>query len=91
MNSDQWTGLLRALVPPIVAYLVGAKIIPEAMASDIGAAIIAIGAAGWSWWTNSKNTMIKTVAEMPGVQKIVTTGPIANSRQLAPVANVVSQ
>jgi|SRR3981081_2222268 hypothetical protein len=90
MNSDQWTGLLRTLVPPIVAYGVGHGYIPGAAAADIVAAVIAIGAAAWSWQTNSMTTMIKTVATMPEVKTIVTTGTVANSKPLEAVPNVVS-
>jgi hypothetical protein len=65
MTFDQWTGLIRTLVPAIVAYAVARGWVPAGAAADIGAAIIALAAAGWSWWSNSKTELVKTIAAMP--------------------------
>jgi hypothetical protein len=45
-------GILRAIVPGAVAYAVGKGWVPAGSAADIGAALIAIGAAAWSFISN---------------------------------------
>ena len=52
MGTDQFTGILRAVIPALVAYVVGKGWVPAATASDIGAGIVTILAAIWSWKTN---------------------------------------
>ena len=52
MNSNVVMGILRAVVPGLVGYLVGAGYIPSGDAANLTAAIITIGAAGWSVVTN---------------------------------------
>jgi len=52
MNQNAVMGILRAVVPAIIAYLVGAGIIPGDQAAALGSAILTIGAAGWSVVTN---------------------------------------
>jgi len=91
MNSDQVLGALRALVPTIVAYAVGKGWIPAASAADVGAAIIALGAAGWSVYAHTNTNKIAAVAALPDVQKVVTTPTIANQGPLADNQKVVSQ
>lgn len=59
MNYDQLTGLLRVVVPTLVAYAVGKGWIPESSAADIGAALIAIGAAVWSYFNNKTGKTIQ--------------------------------
>lgn len=52
MNSDQWTGPLRAIVPAVTAYAVGKGWIP---AGDYATPLIGIVtgiAAIWSYFTN---------------------------------------
>lgn len=65
MQSDQVTGVLRAILPAIIAYLVGSGVIPAGAAADISAAALAIFAAGWSWYSNSKQSKVAAVAAMP--------------------------
>lgn len=71
MNQNQITGLARALVPAIVAYIVGKGYLSQSSAADVSAAIIALLAAGWSVQTHSDASAIKTVAAMPDVKAIV--------------------
>lgn len=52
MNANVVMGILRAVVPGLVGYLVGKGYIPAGEAADLTAAIITIGAAGWSVATN---------------------------------------
>lgn len=52
MNQNVVMGILRAIVPGLVGYLVGKGIVPAGQAADLGAAIITLGAAAWSVASN---------------------------------------
>ena len=60
MNYDQITGILRAVVPALLAYFVAKGIITESMVSDVTAAVVTIGAAIWSV---ANNTTGKTIGK----------------------------
>ncbi len=64
--NDQIAGSLRAFVPALVAYLVGKGYIPAGAAADVGALILAGGAAGWSIYSNMRSSKVAAVAAMPG-------------------------
>lgn len=91
MNYDQMTGVIRSVVPPLLAYAVGKGWIAEGSVGDITTAIVAVGAAIWSVQNNKNTSKIASVAALPEVKKIVTTPEVANTGPLAPVPNVVSQ
>lgn len=59
MNADQLTGIIRAVVPALLAYLVGKGYITQSSVGDITAAIVAIGAAGWSIHNNQSGKTIQ--------------------------------
>jgi len=59
MGTDQFTGILRAVIPAVTAYVVGKGWIPADTASDVGAGIITILAAIWSWKSNTPGKTIK--------------------------------
>lgn len=59
MGNDQFTGILRAVVPAVVAYVAGKGWIPVDTASDIGAGVITILAAIWSWKSNTPGKTVK--------------------------------
>ena len=61
MNQNQVMGIARAVVPALVAYLVGKGYISASAAGDLGAAIITVLAATWSVASN--------VEAKPPVQK----------------------
>ncbi len=52
MNYDQYTGIIRAIAPAAVAYLVGKGLITSDTAGLIVTAVVAIGAAVWSVLNN---------------------------------------
>ncbi len=58
MNNDQLGGIVRAVVPPLVTYLVAKGIIPVGSADSIIAAVAAVAAAGWSWVNNTTGKTI---------------------------------
>lgn len=54
MNLNQVNGIVRAVVPAILAYAVGRGWIAETSVADISAAIVAVMAAVWSIKTNKE-------------------------------------
>ena len=64
--DDQIKGTLRALVPAVVAYLVGRGYIPANLATEAGALILAAGAVGWSVFDKRRSAKVAAVAAMPG-------------------------
>lgn len=56
MTSNQLNGVLRAVLPAIVAYFAAKGVIPLAAANEIGLAIITIVCAVWSWKSNEAPT-----------------------------------
>ena len=71
MNQNQLAGIARALVPAIVAYVVGRGWLSESSAASVAAAVIALLSAGWSMQAHTDANAIKTVAAMPDVKAIV--------------------
>lgn len=58
MNYDQFTGILRAVVPWAVAILVSKVPILSGSADFIGSAALAAGAAIWSFFNNQSGKTI---------------------------------
>ena len=52
MNSDMVGGIIRAIGPAVVAFLVGKGVIPSGDYSAVFAGLTALGAALWSVGTN---------------------------------------
>jgi hypothetical protein len=59
MGTDQFTGILRAVIPAAAAYLAGRGWVPADTATSIGAGVITILAAIWSWKTNMPGKTVK--------------------------------
>jgi len=59
MGNDQFTGILRAVIPALVAYVAGKGWLPADTASDVGAGLITIVAAMWSWKTNTPGRTVR--------------------------------
>ena len=70
-NQSQVLGILRAVVPPLVAYLVGRGWVSESAAGEIGAAIVTLLTAAWSVATHTDSNKLAEVEAMPAVKKIV--------------------
>lgn len=58
MNQDQLGGIVRAVVPPLVTYLVAKGIVPAGSADSLIAAAVAIAAASWSIVSNKTGKVI---------------------------------
>jgi hypothetical protein len=54
MTQNQFMGILRAVVPAILAYAVGKHWITGTVADEVTAAIVTLAAAGWSVATNKE-------------------------------------
>jgi hypothetical protein len=78
MNQDQFLGMLKIAVSSLIAYVVGKGWIPAGAASDVGAAVVAVGAAWWSYRAHSDSAKISAVTALPDVKKIVTVQNPAN-------------
>lgn len=59
MNYDQFTGIIRAIVPAVVSYIVAKGYLTEDSAATVGAAMLALAAAIWSVLNNKSG---KTIA-----------------------------
>ena len=76
--NDQVNGVLRSVLPAVLAYVAGKGWIPAGSVADISAAILAIGAAIWSVQKNTNASKIAQVAAMPEVKKIIADDHTAN-------------
>lgn len=59
MNSNQIGGIIRAVVPAILAYGVARGWLSQSVVADVTTAAITIAAAIWSVYTNATGTIIK--------------------------------
>ncbi len=62
MNFDQWTGLLRALVPAFLGIAAGKGWIPNESVGDVATAVAAVTAAVWSVISNKSGKVIPSTA-----------------------------
>jgi len=85
MNQDQLLGILRALLPAGLAYVVGKGWIPAGSASDVGAAVVAIATAAWSYSAHTDSSKLAAAAALPDVKKIITV-PNPVSQEIRQVA-----
>ena len=53
MNLNQVNGILRAVIPAILAYAVGRGWLGESQVADITTAVITLVAAAWSVTSNA--------------------------------------
>ena len=59
MNSDMIGGIVRAIFPPAIAYLVGKGILPTGDYAAVATGFIALLTAIWSVHTNKTGKTIK--------------------------------
>lgn len=60
MNSDMIGGVLRAVIPAVIAYLVGAGTIPAGDYTEEIAAVVTLAATVWSIISNRTGKVIGT-------------------------------
>jgi hypothetical protein len=68
---DMIGGILRAVVPPALTYVVAKGWIPQESVGDVLAALSAVGAAIWSVYNKTDSSKIAAVEAIPDVSKIV--------------------
>jgi hypothetical protein len=76
MNQAQINGILRAVVPALMAYLAAKGYLSDSMAAEVGAAIITVASAIWSAAAHTDANALKAVEAMPDVKAIV---PVAGA------------
>jgi len=87
MNQDQITGILRAIIPALLAYVVGKGWIAESSIPDITAAVVAVVAAVWSVFNNT--TAHKMYASIHETNAIAAAKKIAPTQQVRNVADAL--
>lgn len=60
MNADQLGGVVRAVVPPFLAYAIAKGWLVSADVAPIVTAVVAAATAVWSYFTNKPGTVIPT-------------------------------
>lgn len=73
MTPDSVNGILRAVVPAILAYVAGRGWISSTSIPDIMAAVLALSAAFWSYMSNRPAAIVAKVNALPAVAGVVTT------------------
>ena len=59
MNTDMLGGIIRALFPPIIAFLVGKGTLPAGDYGAVLAGLVSLATAAWSIHTNQTGKTIK--------------------------------
>lgn len=72
MNYEQIAGVLRAVLPALLAYAVGKGWVSSSSVADITAGIIAVGAALWSIFAHTTTQQVANVNAMPAVAGVIT-------------------
>ncbi len=88
MTTNQINGIIRAVVPALLAYFVAAGKLPDSFIPDVTAALVALvtaGAAAWSVFSNSPKSQVASVQALPTVQVLV-----SDPKLLSPGVNLVS-
>jgi len=59
MNTDMIGGVIRAVLPPIVAFLIGKGVLPAGDYGSVVTGFVALVTAVWSVRTNTTGKVIK--------------------------------
>ena len=86
MSWDQIAGPLRAILPALAAFAIGKGWLNAGSADWIISSILALGAAGWSIWSNRPAAIAASAQALPGVN--VQTSPAASTAVTAAVVAV---
>ncbi len=88
MNTNQINGVIRAVVPAILAYFIASGKLPDTAVADVTAGLVAIVAAiaaAWSIWTNTNHAAVATVQALPAAQVLV-----SDTKLLSPGVELVA-
>lgn len=58
MNQDQVGGIFRAVIPPLITYLVTKGVIPAGDADAVVASVVTLGVVAWSILSNRTGKVI---------------------------------
>jgi hypothetical protein len=59
MNTDMIGGVIRAVLPPVIAFLIGKGILPIGDYGSVVTGFVALATAVWSVRTNKTGKVIK--------------------------------
>jgi hypothetical protein len=59
MNTDMIGGVIRAVFPPVIAYLIGKGVLPSGDYGSVVTGVVALVTALWSVRTNKTGKVIK--------------------------------
>jgi hypothetical protein len=85
MTWDQIAGPLRAILPAALGFAIAKGWINAGMADWLTTSIVALGAAGWSIWSNRPAAVAASAQALPGVN--VQTTPAAGQAVVTAVAD----
>ncbi len=88
MTVNQVNGMIRAVVPALLAYFIASGKLPDSAISDVTTALITIvtaAAAVWSFYSNSDKTQVANVQAL-NTAKVVVSDP----KLLSPGVELVS-
>jgi hypothetical protein len=77
MNQQQFLGILRIVLPSVMAFVVAKGWIVEGQVADLSTAIVTIAAAAWSLFVHTQSNTVAVVAEMPSTETKVVEGKMA--------------
>jgi hypothetical protein len=66
MNQAQFLGILRIVLPSIMAFVVAKGWVTDSMVADLTTAIVTIAAALWSGFANTQAATVAKMATMTG-------------------------
>lgn len=69
--NDQLLGILRALLAAGGGWAVGKGYIDNATATTAAGALLTLGTAAWSYWSNSQAAKIKSINDTPNGLTVV--------------------
>ncbi len=88
MTVNQLNGIIRAIVPALLAYFVASGKLPDSFVSDVTTALVAlitVASAGWSFYTNSNKSQVASVQALPEAKVLV-----SDPKLLSPGVELVS-
>ena len=59
MNTDMFGGVIRAVLPPVIAFMIGRGILPSGDYGSVVTGLVAFVTAVWSVRTNTTGKVIK--------------------------------
>ncbi len=68
MNQEQVLGILRIVLPSIMAFFVGKGWIADSAVADLTTATVTIAAAVWSGFVHTQRNAAAVVAAMPSTE-----------------------